>query len=537
MTTITGVTMLPPPVIDVIAGGPQGPPGAIGPPGGPVAGWFTPQQFGASGDGVADDSSAVRAAIAAANTAPCGKVYFAPGTYKVTQPLQYYPYTVWEGVPGASIIQLASDLWAGGTNLAATFITPFGGVDSMPHQGPCIMRGLNIYGPSAVTLGQVANKTIGLQTAGHCHYEHLYISRFFAGIQIASNHETFYGCYSTGNYYNVQVKQPSTSGDQSFHACKFDGPGLASLHIESPSALISAIFTKTHAGFGPVGILKTDAQNATSPWDGLGNPNYVGGATSASIPIVGCIFNEWSNEQVGNGAILDISTLGLFAARTRFNALGWIFNNTYKTTKAPLNTADLQGAWGINTRGMDLLTSFDQVTSGFTPGSVGVMKVTGSVLSNPVVNTQALPASFFGSGTNWSSVASGGRFKMDGWPGAVGDALTFPTPGVNPINVGDCVELVMGGATPQVQRATGTKPFFGVALTPTPGGGQAATVAVFVRGIVAINTPTASIPVNTPLFLSSGTPYMVDATSTANPAVGFALQTGSASSVVVALNR
>jgi len=47
---------------------------------------FTPEAYGAVGDGVADDTTAVNAAIAAANAAKGGTVYFA-GTYKITSSL------------------------------------------------------------------------------------------------------------------------------------------------------------------------------------------------------------------------------------------------------------------------------------------------------------------------------------------------------------------------------------------------------------------------------------------------------------------
>ena len=47
---------------------------------------FTPQAYGATGDGVADDTAAVQAALTAAGVAG-GTVYFRPGTYRVTTTL------------------------------------------------------------------------------------------------------------------------------------------------------------------------------------------------------------------------------------------------------------------------------------------------------------------------------------------------------------------------------------------------------------------------------------------------------------------
>jgi Pectate lyase superfamily protein len=73
------------------------------------------QAFGAKGNGVADDTRAIRAAIAAAP--PGGTVWFPPGTYNVSKTLELRPGTTYRGSnPQSSVIRQAN-----GANLVAVF--------------------------------------------------------------------------------------------------------------------------------------------------------------------------------------------------------------------------------------------------------------------------------------------------------------------------------------------------------------------------------------------------------------------------------
>ena len=47
--------------------------------------WYSVMEYGAVGNGIADDTAAVQAAIDACALAGGGVVYFPPGTYAVTQ--------------------------------------------------------------------------------------------------------------------------------------------------------------------------------------------------------------------------------------------------------------------------------------------------------------------------------------------------------------------------------------------------------------------------------------------------------------------
>lgn len=68
--------------------------------------WVTPQDFGAKGDGVTDDTEAIQAAFNAVNTAGGGTVFFPKGVYKLipTTTLKVYSNTTILGDRGESII-------------------------------------------------------------------------------------------------------------------------------------------------------------------------------------------------------------------------------------------------------------------------------------------------------------------------------------------------------------------------------------------------------------------------------------------------
>src|SRR5258708_9593976 len=78
-----------------------------------VAHYTSVQAFGAKGNGVADDTRAIRAAFAAAPAG--GTVWFPPGTYNVSKTLELRPGTTYRGSnPQSSVIRQAD-----GANLVA----------------------------------------------------------------------------------------------------------------------------------------------------------------------------------------------------------------------------------------------------------------------------------------------------------------------------------------------------------------------------------------------------------------------------------
>jgi hypothetical protein len=515
--------------------GPVGPVGPIGPPGGPMAGWFTPQQFGGVGDGVHDDTAAVQAAISAAGTAGGlghgGVVYFAPGTYNCAAALHYNGNTMWVGAgPSASVLKCTAELWAGGTTRAAPFISAGAALNQFQNWR---MSNMALRGPGATNapVGQTPCKTTGIQTGGGGQYgsivDNVNIQGFFAGVAVIGDHNTFNCLFSAGNYYGVEYPDNAlTYGNNSFYSCNLTANKLASLHVSGGNQIVGDYFTQIHMGWGPVGILKTDNQNG---WDASGNPVYTGGTVSNSVLCVAAMFDVIAFEYVGNGAILDISgsPAGTIGINSKFLNIGLTWNATYYTPNAPL-TADCLALWSFLHRSSSMTARFEFNGSPAAPPSgYGVLKsvVTSTRIQPTFRFVAGIPANLYGSGTNWSQQHSSyhelrqsGQATNTSAYGVTGDLVTMASTAV--INIGDCVEILhAAGGT--IQRASGTLPVFGVALTPSPGGGPTVPVMVQVNGYTAINSTLAGgIYASDLLYLDATTPYMVNNTNTAGRIVG-----------------
>jgi hypothetical protein len=534
---VATTTVLPPQAIaNVLLSGPPGPVG----PAGSLAGYFTPQQFGAVGDGVHDDTAAVQAAIAAAGTANVvgrgGVVYYPPGTYNCSAALTYWPCTMWVGAgAAASIIKLTTDLWNGSSPTAARFIVPGAGVSQLRNFK---MADLRIIGPGpGASSGVVPSHTNGVRSASGVIFDNVYIGGgFFAGLEITADHEKMLNLYSTGNYYNLEYSDALvTAANQTFFSCILNGCGLASIHVSGASRIDATTFNQLHLGFGPVGIVMTDKQNG---WDASGNPVYAGGGFQSSHRIISTTFNDVIFEQVGNVAILDMcSTSGpanysLHSSVIRGEGVIWApAGGQYTTTNAPLNLPDYQGAWA-----MILRSSYNsRIEAGLNPFTappstgLGVLKLMAvNNMAPSFVFGAAPPTNFYGSGTSWTAVGggkvrhamanpAGGGMLTAG--GAYGDAVQMDSTTL--INVGDLVEQAATNA--RVQRATGTKPIFGVAMTPTPA--SASALVVQTNGYCPVNSTVTGVAPGSILYLDATTPYMINNTNTAGRVAGVAMST------------
>jgi hypothetical protein len=514
--------------------GPMGPTGPMGPPGGPMAGYFTPQQFGAVGDGVHDDTAGVQAAINAAGTANTtghgGVVYFGPGTYKCSQQLKYWAGTEWRGAgAGASVIKLTTDLWDSVSATPAHFVVAGG---TLPQGNGFKMSDLVIRGPGAgATPGQVRSHTTGVQSASGIILSNVFIGGgFFAGLEVISNHEKFHNVYSTGNYFNLDYADPSaTVGNQAYFSCNFTGAGLASIHIGAANRMEATTVEQCHLGDGPVGILRTDHQNG---WDGSGNPIYTGGAAASTVAILASTLSDLAFESIGNAAILDMSSgagIATMSGGTRiFGEQPFSWSPAMLTTNAPLNNPAYQAAWTLILRGPANNARLEHLVSTAPPaGGLGVLNMTVTNFGPPVcVFNTVPPVNFYGSGVaaNWTA-PHGARARF---VAQYGNALAGQATGTaygnahgmnatTVINAGDLVELSAANGT--VQRATGTKPVFGVALTPAPGG-LTAMVVVLTDGIAMMNAAVASIGPGQILYLDSTTTYLATNVTTSNKIIG-----------------
>jgi len=503
-----------------------------------VEGVYNVRGYGAMGDGQTDDTEAILAATEAAKDG--GTVYFPPGTYNCSGQLQYRGKQIWQGVGPSSVINLVQDL-GDDTALAVPFIYP--DLPTIYQNSTASFRDLLILGPGRNwTVGINPCFTIGLQTSGSLVCENVSIMRFFAGFDQIADHEVYIRCEAHNNYYGLDFSDnlPAGFGNQSFYSCKFDGNALASIHVSTYNNINCATFHQTHLGYSPVGILRTDPQSPTTPWDAHNNPVYDPTQTAKTLNpgILASSLRDTSFEAYGNGTIIDISQ-GSQGQTFYFSQMEMLPRQApaFLTTLAPLDNPQYQNEWAMWLRGSD--TSSVIYCTPIPMGTVGGIYC--STTTGPTIrHSQGIPASALGSGTTWT-VATAGRQRFISEnsggvltnPGqAFGESLIFPTNANVTINTGDLVEVANQTI---VQRATGAKPCFGTALTPAPASTVAMKVQVLRDGYAVLNTTGGAITAGLPLYMNAATPYLVDQTSITMPVVGMAVQDVVSGSTVQAL--
>ncbi len=314
-----------------------------------VVQWFNVKDYGATGSGATDDTAAIEAAKTALKAAAGGVLYFpAAKEYKVTKQLTYSENECWIGdSTGSTELGLASDLYVSGIP-PAIFIVPEGGGAFNSGHG-FVMENLKIGGPTNSSVGQNANKTIGIRLNASGVMRNCAIAAFHAGIQFWGDHQKVQDCLVGNNYFSVQFPEGMpTQGDQEISGCVLTGAGLASIHLwGSGGTFAGGLLQRTHLGYSPVGILRTDAY---SGWDGSGNPEF--GGTQASGGLWNTNLLRVPFENCGNGGILDLSAgegvmlqggqwEGTVATHKPF------VSPATKTYKAPLNQGKWQGRWLI----------------------------------------------------------------------------------------------------------------------------------------------------------------------------------------------
>ncbi|WP_162605728.1 glycosyl hydrolase family 28-related protein [Jiangella aurantiaca] len=121
-----------------------------------LAGAATPQDFGAVGDGAADDTNAIQQAIDAQLTKPNKIVYFPPGTYRITRTL-VIPDVEGNLAPNFNRLVLAG----AGTMGSRTSIidVDFNGTGILLQAPLAAVRGLSFVAPASLT------NTIGIHIA------------------------------------------------------------------------------------------------------------------------------------------------------------------------------------------------------------------------------------------------------------------------------------------------------------------------------------------------------------------------------------
>jgi hypothetical protein len=481
---------------------------------------------------VATDTANVLAALTA--TSGGGRVNFQAGTYKINTFLTYYASTTWAGTGSGTTLQLTVDLYASGLT-APYWIAPNGPGD---FGKLWTMENLSLQGPGAYSLGNCTCKTAALQLNSFAQVRRCSIKGFFSGVAIWGASQMVSQCSLNNNYYGLDfVDGRGVGGSQSFEEIDLTGNNLAGLHISGADAMNGVTAYNVHTGFSPVGIFKTDSQNG---WDGNGNPTYVGGTPSSFSAVTNFQFLAFIFEQIGNCAILDISTgtgnLTIGTGTWVGFAIHTLPNATYSTTNAPLNNAAYQGAWAIYARsasaGGRIITDEYPVPA----GSVGGIFVASGGFCLEVQVPTGLPAALFGSGSTWTynQGAMSVVCRTGGKGGtSTSEAWVYQSQGV--VNVGDLVELVPGPVNCLVRRSTGPLPLFGVAMTPGVANG-----AILVQQNGAAGTMnfvgTTTIQAGNAISCNTATPYLADLASLnpTMPVIGVAVQGGATPTATLA---
>ncbi len=139
------------------------------------------KDFGAIGDGVADDTAAIQAAIDSLG-ADGGVVHVPRGTYKITATLKYDSGVTIQGIGANSLIK--------GASVAAPLFQSKGGSTSRRHR--FVMRDMGIDNTTTVAGGI----GIDLRNATDSKIDNVFISNVDMGVQ-------FYADAGLGCYYNT----------------------------------------------------------------------------------------------------------------------------------------------------------------------------------------------------------------------------------------------------------------------------------------------------------------------------------------------
>lgn len=153
--------------------------------------------FGAVGNGVADDTAAIQAALDAAPG-----VFFPAGTYKITAALQLNSYNFLSGVFQQSIISSTFN----GPAIKGKGVTPASGTNVRRYYGGG--SNLNIQGP-----GIASTSSIGLDMRGCTGFKwsNIIVQNFDTGVVQGEGYSTYYNEYRAVDIVDVNIGYYSTA--------------------------------------------------------------------------------------------------------------------------------------------------------------------------------------------------------------------------------------------------------------------------------------------------------------------------------------
>lgn len=229
---------------------------------------FNVKKYGAIGDGVADDTAAIAAAISACRAAGGGVVYLPEGNFKITSQVDITSPTA-----------PAGDTWQGrgltlrGAGVRATRVTATHAGTALRFYGDKMFsyaHDFELVGPGKATAGSRAIFWDGV--AGNTHWRDLYIHRFAVGmewfdatlhtlvnvairdcataVRTGFNHDihTFIGCRLDYNDTAIQIGQadatPRDERDMFSHPVRFLGCRISNNTVRA--AFISDRYANIH---------------------------------------------------------------------------------------------------------------------------------------------------------------------------------------------------------------------------------------------------------------------------------------------------
>jgi hypothetical protein len=266
---------------------------------------FNVKEYGATGDGVADDTTEVAAALTAAAVSG-GEVYFPAGTYKMTASITVPDRVTLRGAGiGASSLVWATDLGIGAYAVAAGT-----GGQHLAQQ----YRELAFLGPRAgftPTPGVRSCLMDGVQATTWAHMDECFVSGFGANIVVTGDHHKFRNTRSTNGFFNWywgDNTAVATTGDQEIDGCTADFAAWANVGIHGSNAVVDGHWSSFHLGFAPYGVYKFDALHPTTGLPGTAAALGGGAVASTLGALVACSLDKVQFEEQGNACILDEGT-------------------------------------------------------------------------------------------------------------------------------------------------------------------------------------------------------------------------------------
>ena len=272
--------------------------------------YLSVKAYGAVGNGSNDDTSAIQAALDAADSAGGGVVFFPAGTYKVTDTLTYAEEVCFQGEgPDASRLDWPSSVGAGVWGIEPSY--------SFGTYGRLTIEKLGFFGPStgaSLTPGTANTNMHGVKIGRRTVLRDCQVRGFNYGVGIQNDHAWLENVEASANHANVvwlDTGGVSQYGDHTILNCTLDGATLASIYVEDGSLIDGSTFISTHLGLAPYGITCASGRSETRF-------------------VTNSVFIDVACEQFGNAVIYDPNTAGLFNDNRWFGGSQFIQDSTFK---------------------------------------------------------------------------------------------------------------------------------------------------------------------------------------------------------------